>query len=91
MSQLDVSDLTRIAQEAATAHHLPVEIVGAMLAGSESDRIEILVNVDGCVIDPCLFSVAVFRNSSRKDLLDEIGAGLRDHLESHRRTHPQAG
>jgi len=87
MSQLDVSDLTKIAKEAAMKQHLPVEIVGAVLAGSDSDRVEILVNVDGCAVDPCLFSVAVFRNLPRAELLDEIAAGLRSHLEHHRRSH----
>jgi len=83
MTELDGSDVKRIAREAARELSLPLEIVGVVMSGSNTDYVEILVTVQGCASEPCHVAVGVFRNASEPDLKDAITARLRRHLDEH--------
>jgi hypothetical protein len=84
MSELDLDDLTRIAQEAASEMSPAVKVMGVILAGGGTDYVELLVNLEGCRAEPCRFSLGVFRNASEATLKREISAHLRRHLDEHR-------
>ena len=79
MADLNMSEVARIAREAAREQSLPVEVVGA-LGGADSRYVEILVSVDGCAREPCQFEIGVFRDLSEASLRQEIGARLRQHV-----------
>ena len=83
MHDLDVTAVTRIAREAARREALPLEVLGAVLGGGDSDYVEILVNFTGCATDPCQLTIGVFRNVSERILTDEIAARLRQHVDAH--------
>jgi hypothetical protein len=84
MPELDASDVTRIARDAAREESLPLEVVGAVLGGSGSDYVEILVNIDGCTSEPCRFEIGVFRGVPEVTLRHEIAARFHQYLEERR-------
>jgi hypothetical protein len=75
MTDLDVSDVMRIAQQAVREQSLPLDVVGV---------VEILVNIDGCAVEPCRFAIGAFRGESEATLLHELETQLRRHYEEHR-------
>lgn len=83
MQKLDVTDVVTRARRAAETRGLPVDIVGAHHEGG-SDYVELLVEVEGCLTEPCRFTLGVFRDLSRAALLDDVADGLARHLELHR-------
>ena len=85
-SELNVSEVTRIAREAADRHSLPLEVMGVTLPTGGSDYVEILVSIDNCASPPCQIAVGVFRNLSESALSDEIVSRLRHHVEKQRRS-----
>lgn len=84
MSDFDVSEIKRIAQQSVLEYSLPVEIVGVVMGGEGSEYVELLVNIDGCTVVPCQFAIGIFRNSPEADLRREIGTRLRRHLDENR-------
>ena len=72
---LDLSNVTRIARQAASEQVLPHEVVGVSLSGG-SDYVEILVTKDDPGNDPSLFVVGAFRNVSeasfRRDIISRF-------------------
>ena len=83
MADLNLSEVARIAREAAREQSLPIEVVG-VLGGADSRYVEILVNVDGCAREPCQFEMGVFRDLPEARLRQEIGARLRQHVAKDR-------
>jgi hypothetical protein len=90
MPELNVSDVTRIARDAAREQSLPLEVVGAVLGGADSQYVEILVDVEGCRREPCRFEIGVFRNVPEARLREEIAARLQRHAEDIGATPPSA-
>ena len=83
MSQLHVSDVTRIARQAVFDHALPLEVVGVLRSGPGSGYVEILVNLDGRTADPRQFLIGVFRNLSESALVTDIASRLLRLYEDH--------
>jgi hypothetical protein len=81
MSDFDVADIKRIAQQAALEYSVPVEIVGVVMGGEGSEYVELLVNIDECTVAPCQLAIGIFRNSPEADLRREIGTRLRRQLD----------
>ena len=84
MPELDVADVTRIATEVARQRSLPLDVMGAVSGGGDSDYVEILLTVSGCASEPCQLTIGVFRNVSAEDLSSAIETQLRRHLDDHR-------
>jgi hypothetical protein len=83
MTDLDVSDVMRIAQQAVREQSLPLDVVG-VVGSAGGDYVEILVNIDGCAVEPCRFAIGAFRGESEATLLHELETQLRRHYEEHR-------
>ena len=82
---LTIDDVTRIAKDAARAASPSLQVAGVTLGGgADSEYVEILVNVDGCITPPCQVEVGVFRNLPEAQLREEVTRKLLDHLERHR-------
>jgi hypothetical protein len=84
MPELDVADVTRIATQVVRDQSLPLNVIGAVRGGDDSDYVEILLTVSGCASAPCQLTVGVFRNVSEEDLSTDIETRLRRHLDEHR-------
>ena len=80
MADLNLSEVARIARDAAREHSLPVEVVGAVPGGADGRYVEVLVSIDGCAREPCQVEVGVFRDVAEGRLRQEIGARLRQHI-----------
>ena len=80
MADLNLSEVVRIARDAAREQSLPVEVAGAVPGGADGRYVEILVNIDGCASEPCQVEVGVFRDVPEASLRQEIGARLRQHI-----------
>ena len=87
MPELDVADVTRIAAEVARKRSLPLDVMGAVSGGGDSDYVEILLTVSGCASEPCQLTIGVFRNVSAEDLSSNIETQLRRHLDEHPQSH----
>ena len=76
METLNVTDVTRIATEAAHELSPRLQVVGVMFGQRSGDYAEILIDIEGCQNEPCRVSVGVFRNSTESELHDEIAQNL---------------
>lgn len=83
MKALNVTDVTRIATEAAREQSSRLKVVGVTLGAGEGDYVEVIVDVTGCRTEPCRFSVGVFRNALASVVRDDIADTLRRHLREH--------
>jgi hypothetical protein len=83
MAALNITDVTRIATEAAREQSSHLKVVGVTLGSGEGDYVEVLIEVTGCRKDPCRFSVGVFRSAPGSVVHDEIADTLRRHLREH--------
>src|SRR5262245_6024285 len=83
MNGLDGSSVMRIAKKAVDDYALPLEIAG-VVGSPGGEYVEILVNVDGCAIEPCRFTIGAFRGENEASLLAEITSRLRRHVDEHR-------
>ena len=82
MHSLTVTDVTRIATEAARQQSSQLEVVGVTIGG-EGNYAEVIVDIAGCKAEPCRFSVGVFRDAPPADLHDEIAGQLQRHIREH--------
>ena len=82
MHALTVTDVTRIATEAAREQSPTLKVVGVTLGG-EGNYTEIIVNIAGCQAEPCRFSVGVFRDAPEAVLHQEIAGQLQRHIREH--------
>jgi hypothetical protein len=83
MQPLTVTDVTRIANEAAREQSPQLEVVAVTLGG-EGNYAEVIVDIAGCRAEPCRFSVGVFRDSPPAVVHEEIAGQLHRHLREHR-------
>ena len=86
MAELDVANVMRIAREVAFEQFLPLKVVGVVFGGG-GDYVEILINIDGCAIQPCQFAIGTFRNGTEADLRTELATRLSRHLDDYRALH----
>jgi hypothetical protein len=82
MHALTVTDVTRIATEAAREQSSNLQVVGVTLGG-EGNYTEVIVNIAGCRAEPCRFSVGVFRDAPEAVLHEEIAGQIRKHMREH--------
>ena len=82
MQPLTVTDVTRIANEAAREQSSQLEVVAVMLGG-EGNYAEVIVDIAGCKTEPCRFSVGVFRDASPAVVHNEIADQLQRHIREH--------
>ena len=82
MHTLTVTDVTRIATEAAREHSSTLQVVGVTLGG-EGNYAEIIINVAGCQVEPCRFSVGIFRDAPEAVIHREIAGQLQRHIREH--------
>jgi hypothetical protein len=79
MQHLTVSDVTRIATEAAREQSSSLRVVGVTLGG-EGKYAEIIIDIAGCRRQPCRFSVGVFRDHPLAVVQQEIAGQLERHM-----------
>ena len=79
MDSLNITDVTRIATEAARQLSPRLHVVGVTGAG-DGDYAEVVVDIDECRKEPCRLSLGVFRNTSASMLRHEIADKLRTRL-----------
>jgi hypothetical protein len=85
VASLNLDDVTRIASEAARAESESLEVAGVTLGGgTDSDYVEVVVNIRGCSTSPCQVAVGSFGELSESALGAEISRKLREHLDTHR-------
>jgi hypothetical protein len=84
MHALTVTDVTRIATEAAREQSATLQVVGVTLGG-EGNYTEVIVNSAGCRTEPCRFSVGVFRDAPEAEVHQQIAGQLRRHIREHDR------
>lgn len=82
MQHLTITDVTRIATQAAREQSSQLEVV-AVTVGGEGNYAEVIIDIAGCRAEPCRFSVGVFRNASPAVLHDEIAGQLQRHIREH--------
>lgn len=82
MQPLTVTDVTRIANEAAREQSSQLEVVAVTLGG-EGNYAEVIVDIAGCKTEPCRFSVGVFRDAPPAVVRDEIAGQLQRHIREH--------
>jgi hypothetical protein len=83
MQPLTVTDVTRIATQAAREQSTNLEVVAVTLGG-EGNYAEVIIDIAGCRAEPCRFSVGVFRDAPPAVVHDEISGQLRRHIQQHR-------
>jgi len=86
MAELNASSITQITRDIVRDHGLPLDVIGVVLGGGDSDYVEILMNIEGCSDEPCQLSVGVFRDCSEAVLTHDIAVELFKHLKEHRTT-----
>lgn len=80
MAVLNVTELTRIAAEAARLQSPDLHVVGVTLGG-EGDYAEVIIEVAGGPRSPSHLSLGVFRDTPELVLQEEIAAKLRRYLD----------
>ena len=80
MEPLNMTDVTRIATEAAGQLSPRLRVVGVTRGAADGDYAEVVVDVVGGHKEPCRLSLGVFRNTSASVLRHEITDKLRMRL-----------
>ena len=80
MESLNLSDVTRIATEAAAQLSLRLRVVGVTHGAADGDYAEVVVDVVESHKEPSRLSLGVFRNTSAAVLRLEIADKLRTKL-----------
>jgi hypothetical protein len=81
---LTLTDVRRLAVDAAREQHPPLQVVGVASAGGGSAYAEVILMVRGCRVEPCRVIVGVSRNASEAECREAIQARLQQHLDEHR-------
>ena len=82
LPSLNITDITRIAREAASAQSPNLRVMGVS-GDSDGDYAEVIIDLEECREPPSRVSVGIFRNTSP----DAIRAEITTHLERHIRHH----
>jgi hypothetical protein len=80
MESLNMTDVTRIATEAAGQLSPRLRVVGVTHGAADGDYAEVVVDVVEGHKEPCRLSLGVFRNTSASVLRHEIADKLRMRL-----------
>ena len=80
---LNITDITRIAREAASAQSPNLRVMGVTIGDGDGDYAEVIIDLEECRQSPCRVSVGIFRNTSP----EAIRAEIIHHLERHVREH----
>ncbi len=82
---LSAADVTRIANDAVRETSAELQVVGVTLGGSDSDYVEVLINIHGCHSGPCRIQVGAFRGAGAAALHEQIARQLQEH-----QAHPES-
>lgn len=82
---LELTEVKRIAADVARAQDPSLEVVGATTAQGNSAYTEVTVTINGCSEDPCRVVIGANRSDGEPALREAIAAGLRTHLQQHRK------
>jgi hypothetical protein len=80
---LHVTDVTRIAREAAREQSPNLRVLGVTIGDRDGEYTEVIIDLENCRSEPCRMSVGVFRNAPERDLRAQITASIRRHLREH--------
>lgn len=80
---LHVTDVTRIARDAASAQSAKLRVIGVTAGDGDGDYTEVIIDLEDCGTQPCRMSVGVFRNASEESVRDEIVKRLERHVREH--------
>jgi len=80
---LTVTDVTRIATEAAREQSSRLKVIAVSL-NARGSYAEVIIDLAGCRAEPCRFLVGVFRDASPAVAHDEIAGQLERHIRGHR-------
>lgn len=83
MATLNVTDVTRIATQAAREESASLQVLGVMLGSGEGTYAEVLIDIGGCQEEPCRLSVGVFRSSTEAAMHAQLVEKIRGHLLEH--------
>lgn len=84
--KLTIDELTDIARAIAAEQDPPLEVLAVALGEGGSDRVEVLITIQGCHVDPCRLLV----NLDRGDR-EAVEAALRDKFRDAIGAHAAAG
>lgn len=84
MQSLTVTDVTRIATQAAREQSTDLQVVAVTLGG-EGNYAEVIIDIEGCRSEPCRFSVGIFRDAPPATVHDEIAGQMQRHMRDHGR------
>ena len=80
VESLEITDVTRIATEAARQLSPRLHVIGVTSGGGD-DYTEVVIDITGCHQEPCRMSLGIFRNMSASDLHDDIADKLERHFK----------
>jgi len=80
---LNVTDVTRLAQEAVSAQPAKLRVMGVTMGNGDGDYAEVIIDLEDCGKQPCRMSVGVFRNAPEDTVRGEIVKRLERHIREH--------
>ena len=83
-TNLNVTDMTQVAAEAALEISADLRVAGVVLSASGSEYAEVIVNLEGCRKENCQISVGVRRKQPLSAVREQLAASLREHYQTHR-------
>jgi hypothetical protein len=81
--RLNVTNVTKIAREAARSTSRNLRVMGVALGDRDGDYAEVIIDLEECHSEPCRISIGIFRSASPETLRDEIVKHLQRHLREH--------
>ena len=84
---LNVTEVTRIAREAARQQSVKLHVMGVTIGNGDGDcdYAEVIIDLEDCANEPCRMAVGVFRNASADAVRGEIVQRLERHIREHSR------
>jgi hypothetical protein len=79
---LKLDEITQIAREVASQHTPPLEVMAVSSDGG-SERVELLITIQGCHSEPCRFVVGLSRTDAG-EMEELIRTKFREILAAHR-------
>ncbi len=83
LPSMNVTDVTRIAQEAVNAQSSKLRVMGVTMGNGDGNYAEVIIDLEDCGTQPCRMSVGIFRNASEDTVRGEIVKRLERHVREH--------
>ena len=82
-TSLNVTDVTRIAREAASREAPGVRVLGVTVGDRDGSYAEVIIDLEACRQEPCRLVVGIFRNASEESVREEISQHIARHVREH--------